>query len=185
MKPKVAVVIGHHPNAPGAALRSGQHTIHERAFWKPFGRELVRSFLGEGMMGRLVERPNEKPDEELAQRVNETEADVAIELHFNAFKDPAAEGSEMLYYRDSEDGRDLADYLLLKTTNALDTRTRGLVPKTNYPFLFLTKMPAVICEPAFGSNIEDAWKLITRQPDLLRAYREALKLYFNKKDLLP
>jgi len=176
--PTVAVVIGHHPDAPGAALRLGEHTLHEYSFWRPFGRELVRSLQTVDIGAHLVERPNPDPDQELADRINATGADAAIELHFNSYKNVDVEGTEMLHYTGSEGGEQLAVALLDKTTGAIGTVSRGLRPKQGWPFLTLTEMPAVICEPAYGSNTGDAWKLMRKQMELLGAYRSALEAYF-------
>jgi N-acetylmuramoyl-L-alanine amidase len=179
-EPSVAVVIGHHPDAPGAALRVGEHTAHEYGFWRPFARELVRSLQTVGITGHLVERPNAEPDADLADRVNALGADAAIELHFNAFKDPTANGTEMLHCADSAEGKRLARGLLQTVTRTLGTKNRGLKQKVGWPFLDLTEMPAVVCEPAFGSNRSDAWKLTKGQMDLLRAYRAGIAAYFEE-----
>jgi N-acetylmuramoyl-L-alanine amidase len=179
-EPSVAVVVGHHPDAPGAALRVGEHVTHEYGFWRPFGRELVRSLQTVGIQGHLVERPNAEPNEALAERVNALGADAAIELHFNAFKDSGPNGTEMLHCADSAEGKRLARGLLQTVTRALGTKNRGLKPRFGWPFLSLTEMPAVVCEPAFGSNRSDAWKLTKGQMDLLRAYRAGIAGYFEE-----
>ena len=176
----VAVVVGHHPDAPGAALRLGEHVAHEYGFWRPFGRELVRSLRTVGITGHLVERPNAEPNEALADRVNALGVEAAIELHFNAFKDPTANGTEMLHCADSAQGKRLARGLLQSVTQTLGTRNRGLKPRIGWPFLSLPEMPAVVAEPAFGSNRSDAWALTKGQMDLLRAYRAGIAKYFEE-----
>lgn len=185
----VAIVIGHHPTAPGATLELGDHSIYEYHFWKPFARELAASFdtnwnAFNGVDAvYVIERPNPNPDEKLAARVNETNADATIELHFNSFSDEAAQGTEMLHWHNSVQGEKLAELLHKRTTKALDTHHRGAKGRDGSDrggtFLRLTAMPAVICEPAFGSNEDDAWKLLTRQADLLQAYRLALIEYLS------
>ena len=176
----VAIVVGHHPDAPGAALRVGAHVTYEYPFWSPFGRELVRSLQTVGVTGHLVERPNAEPNEAIADRVNTLGADAAIELHFNAFRDPTANGTEMLHCAGSAEGKRLARGLLQSVTRTLGTKNRGLKPKIGWPFLSLTEMPAVVCEPAFASNRSDAWKLTKGQMDLLRAYRAGIAAYFEE-----
>jgi N-acetylmuramoyl-L-alanine amidase len=176
----VAIVVGHHPNAPGAALRLGEHTTHEYPFWRPFARELVRSLRTVGIQGHLVERPNAEPDADLAGRVNALGVGAAIELHFNAFRDPTANGTEMLHCAGSAEGKRLARGLLQTVTQALGTKNRGLKPRIGWPFLSLTEMPAVVAEPGFGSNRADAWKLTKGQMDLLRAYRAGIAKYFEE-----
>lgn len=174
----IAVVVGHHPDAPGAALELGSRTIHEHTLWKPFARELTLTLEAEGINATVVHRPHEAPDQALAHRVNATGAAAAIELHFNAYAG-SAEGTEMLHWPSSAEGERLATLLQKHVTSALGTEPRRVVGKRQFPFLRLTEMPAVICEPAFGTNPEDAWALLTRQPALLQAYRQALSDYLQ------
>lgn len=168
----VAIVIGHHPDAPGAAMTLGRHTVHEHDFWAPFAHELAMTLEQSGVGADVVERPNEEPDEALAKRVNATGADAAIELHFNA-AGAQAWGTEMLHYPGSPKGKTLAQHLQRETVAALGLRDRGLVTK-DWPFLELTDMPAVICEPWFATNPDDVAKALTQLPKLQRAYRNAL-----------
>lgn len=182
--PSVAIVTGHHPDSPGANLELEGFSTSEYEFWKPLARELANTLehdlqrLDPTGVAYVIERPNERPDSELTNKINATGADCAIELHFNSFSDPSANGTEMLHWHSSSEGKSLAHELHERTITALGTRGRGLKQVSSGGrgdvFLGSTRMPAVICEPAFGSNPEDAWKLLTGQADLLRAYREAI-----------
>jgi N-acetylmuramoyl-L-alanine amidase len=174
----VAIVVGHHPDAPGAALDLGPRSIHEYELWAPFARELALTLEAENIEASVVHRPHEDPDRALGQQVNETNAAAAIELHFNAYDGPA-KGTEMLYWPTSTDGERLATLLQTHVTDALGTEDRRVVGTQEFSFLRLTEMPAVICEPAFGTNPQDAWRLLTHQPPLLRAYRQALTDYLD------
>jgi N-acetylmuramoyl-L-alanine amidase len=175
----VALVVGHHPNAPGAALALGGHSLHEHDLWTGFARELALTLEAEGLTSSVIERPNEQPDQALADRVNDTEADAAIELHFNAASGKAS-GTEMLHWTNSTRGARLAWHLQKHATAALGLPSRGRKGRREFPFLQLTAMPAVICEPAFGSTPGDAWALLTRQPGLMKAYRDALLGYLHE-----
>lgn len=175
----VAIVIGHHPDAPGAELELGPGSIHEYSFWKPFARELALTLEAEGIAATVVERPNEDPDEALAARVNGTNADAALELHFNSYDEPA-KGTEMFYWETSNRGEELARLLQEQVTDQLGTEYRRIEGKREFPFLRLTEMPAVICEPAFGSAPADAWRLLTGQADLLQAYRTAVSEFLQR-----
>lgn len=173
----VAIVIGHHPQAPGAALELGAHTLHEYDLWAPFGRELART-LPSTVDVALIERPNPDPDAELAERVNATDADCAVELHFNASAQ-RAEGTEMIHWAGSAEAKRLASRLQRHTLQALDLNDRGVRGRRDLAFLKLTQMPSVIAEPAFGSDEGDAWTLLTRLPDLMQAYRDAITDHLN------
>jgi len=172
----VAIVIGHHPDAPGASMRMGCHEIHEHGFWRPFAHELATSVVARDLTPHVIERPNEDPDEALAQKVNETGADAAIELHFNAAGRSARGGTEMIHYPGSEGGEALAEQMQSRTVDALGLENRGLITR-RWPFLKLTEMPAVIAEPFFGSNEEDVARALPRLPSLQKAYRHALATF--------
>jgi N-acetylmuramoyl-L-alanine amidase len=175
----VALVVGHHPNAPGAALTLGGHSLHEHDLWIGFARELGLTLEAEGITPSVVQRPNKKPDQALADRVNATEADAAIELHFNAASSEAS-GTEMLHWTNSTRGARLAWHLQKHATASLGLPSRGRKGRRGFPFLQRTAMPAVICEPAFGSTPGDAWALLTRQAGLMKAYRDALSAFLTE-----
>jgi N-acetylmuramoyl-L-alanine amidase len=174
----VAIVVGHHPNAPGATLDLAGYSISEYELWKPFARELASTLAANDVDAAVVERPNVDPDAALAERVNATEVKAAIELHFNDAS-REAHGTEMFHWPTSDGGRRLATLLQQRVTDELGTTWRRVEGKDEYPFLRLTEMPAVICEPAFGSHSQDAWTLLTGQVNLLRAYRNALSEYLE------
>ena len=181
--PDVAIVVGHHPAAKGAALTVGDKQIAEYDFWEPFASALMRHLDWCDITSTVVRRPNPRPDTELMQRVNDTGAKLAIELHFNGFSDPRAQGSEMLYWHASDKGRLLADLLQQRTVRTLRVHDRGLKPVhrgRGAAFLRGTRMPAVICEPAFGTNPDDAWKLLTRQMQLVEAYAGAIADFLSE-----
>ena len=181
--PDVAIVVGHHPAAKGAALTVGDKQIAEYDFWDPFAYALRRCLWHCGISCKVIHRPNRKPDTELMRRVNATGAELAIELHFNGFSDPRAQGSEMLYWHTSEQGRLLAELLQLYTVPAMSVHDRGVKGVRRgrgAAFLRGTRMPAVICEPAFGTNPDDAWKLLTRQMQLVEAYTGAIEYFLSE-----
>ena len=172
----VALVIGHHPDAQGATLELEGESVTEWELWAPFARELDKTLPVEST---VVKRPSRQPDSELAAAVNHTGADVAIELHFNAAQ-RSASGCEMLHYPKSTEGRALAKLLQEKTVSALGNRSRGVDARGDLLFLEKTVMPAVICEPFFGSNPGGAFRALTRLPSLLDAYRTAILQYLRE-----
>jgi len=174
----VAIVIGHHPDAPGATLTVGTHTVSEWALWKPFAYELGRTLASVDVDAMIIERSEPDPSS-VVPRINETSADAAIELHFNAAGDSRAAGAEMLHYETSDGGERLAETLLQNTVDALGVPRRGLLPAKKYPLLRDTTMPAVICEPWFGSHPGDVERALPRLPSLMRAYRDALTEFMD------
>lgn len=181
--PDVAIVVGHHPAAKGAALTVGERQIQEYDFWEPFAYTLGARLSVYGIEAEPIYRPNHRPDAELMRRVNAYGARCAIELHFNAFSDPRAQGSEMLHWHTSDKGRLLADLMQQYTVRALGVHDRGLKPVSRgngSAFLRGTRMPAVICEPGFGTNPDDAWKLLTKQMQLVEAYAGAIADFLSE-----
>jgi N-acetylmuramoyl-L-alanine amidase len=174
----VAVVIGHHPEAPGAPLDLAGYTVHEHELWAPFARELALTLWQKSVATDVVERPNHDPDQALADRVNATGARAAIELHFNASRSEEATGCDMLHYPGSAEGKRLAAELERRAAEALSVPARHR-DTVDYPFTRLTEMPAVICEPAFGSSDGDAFKLLSELPDLMQAYRHGLMTFLD------
>lgn len=96
--------------------------------------------------------------------------DLVLELHFNAAS-PLANGTECLYWFGSKKGKQIAVQLSGHIANVYNTTIRGdngsraLVNKSDrgYYFTYLLKYPAVILEPFFGSNKEEALKFKDRE----------------------
>jgi len=175
----VAIVIGHHPDEPGATLELAGESVTEWELWKDFGRELALTLWQKGIATEVVRRPNPKPDRALGNRVNQTGADVAIELHFNAARTEEARGTKMLHWPGSEGGKRLALILQRTTLDQLGLPNRGTEGRDDLAFLRHTSMPSVIVEPAFGSNQGDGFRLLSRLPELMQAYRTGLIEYIE------
>jgi N-acetylmuramoyl-L-alanine amidase len=174
----VALVVGHHPDAPGAALSIGSFSTTEYAIWSGFARELARTLRPE-VEAVVFERPDEKITPALLGPVNDSGASCAVSLHHNAVAGKAS-GTEMLYFPGSEEGRRLAASMQRHTLEALGLDDRGIRSRRDLAFLDGTRMPAVIAEPAFGSDEADAWRLLTGLPDLLRAYRKGITNWLSQ-----
>lgn len=90
--------------------------------------------------------------------VNATNADFAIELHCNSVGDNTVQGAETLYWHRSSRSQALAEKLQKPMVELLGENDRGIKPKLKgargATFLRRTKMPAVILEPFFISNLE-------------------------------
>ena len=119
--------------------------------------------------------------DQVARDVNRWGADVAISLHFNGVRNPAATGSEVLYWYRSESGQELAALLLKSISEALELPNRGLKPikrgQRGWPILMGTAMPTALVEPFFGSNSNDARVAEERKEELAKAYAQAIEDY--------
>lgn len=169
----VAVAIGHHPDAPGAALQVGDHTTHEYDLWQPFARVFRTLLQRKGIDVSVLQRPAPEAIREVAEVANKAQADVAIELHYNAAENSDAVGSECVHWPDAGRASHVGRVLAASASDTLGTPNRGVKPM-RLPFLGATKMPAIITEPAFGSNESDAWKLLNGQMKLAHNWAQRL-----------
>jgi len=91
----------------------------------------------------------------LSQRTNtanRNNVDIFVSIHFNAFHDPTAHGTEVLYF--SEAGKKLATPVLTELVN-LGFRNRGLKYRDNLHVLKATQMPAILIEGCFITSQRD------------------------------
>ena len=97
--------------------------------------------------------------EDMAARkkiVNESEGDLLISIHQNAFPSAKAKGAQVFYHRSSEKGRILAETLQESLRQRVDDgNSRQAKENTDYYILRTTEIPAVIVECGFLSNREE------------------------------
>jgi len=102
----------------------------------------------------------------IARQIRNARADLAIELHFNAYNGEA-QGREAFYWHNSKRGKEFAEILLgvqgrLSKEGGGEFPNRGAKPATAQnrggQFLQKTHCPAIIWEGFFGDNAEEwAW----------------------------
>lgn len=88
-----------------------------------------------------------------AKHANKKNADLFISLHFNAFSNPAANGTETWIYSASSKAKDKANAIVNEMAD-LGYRRRG-VKIGNFAVLRLTNMPAILIECCFLTNYND------------------------------
>ena len=184
----VAIIVGHTPRSPGASSHTG---VSEFPFNDAVaGLTLSRiNALGLRVEAKKILRDLPNDFSGLPQKVNRLRfadgrgADIALSLHFNAFGDPQANGTEVLYWGNSSKGKKLAQTIQGGMLSQLGTRNRGLRPITSSGargghLLKRTSMPCVIIEPGFASNASD-WEAIKDQSRLASIYAAAVFKYFG------
>jgi N-acetylmuramoyl-L-alanine amidase len=120
----------------------------------------------------------------LSKEVDKTNADVAIELHFNSFSSSSAEGYEYLYYAGSAEGKRLALCIhKAHQSKSVAQKDRGAKPIERKDrgghFVTMVKPPAVICEPFFGSSPKE-WVLLGQKPAVVAdIYATGIFNYFK------
>ena len=132
---------------------------------------LADRLAGTGARVRFTRTEAEAPDaSERARRANEIAADVFLSLHLNAHEEPTAEGASTYYFHTSAAGRALAEAIQeeLVGLGARDCRSHA----RSYTVLRETRMPAVLVEPVFVTNPDEAKRL--EEPDFRGALADAI-----------
>ncbi|HVE75877.1 MAG TPA: N-acetylmuramoyl-L-alanine amidase [Actinomycetota bacterium] len=179
---RVALDPGHGGDDPGEAGPSGE-TEAEVAF-------LLAALLGRmleerGAIVMLTRGPIENPSEsERTKRSNDFEADLFVSIHLNAHPSEVAMGAATYYFERegvaSEPGEHLADIVQteLVSIGSQDCRSHGKA----YPILLETRMPAILVEPGFITNPDEA-KMLGDQDgatQVLASLASAVERYFSE-----
>lgn len=178
---RIAIDPGHGGEDPGAGGPSGE-TEAELAF--RLAARVAQLLESEGAQTMLTRGPNEGPDESArAQVANRFDADILVSIHLNAHHRELAQGAATYFFEHggvaSEPGEHLADLLRLAlvATGRTDCRSHGKA----YPILRETRMTAVVVEPCFITNPEEA-KLLADpawHETIASCVLEALACYFS------
>lgn len=151
---RVCIDPGHSgPVEPGAC--AGGFT--EAAVNLQVAKTLEGMLIRRGYLVKLT-RQDDVEDDGLEWRAEEAwkfRADIFVSIHCNSFSDPAANGTEVLYYYNSESGRKLARCLQAALVSNCGTTDRGVKSNDNFTVLEDTTCPAALVEMAFISNTKD------------------------------
>lgn len=94
--------------------------------------------------------------------IEESGADIMVSIHQNAFPSPAAKGAQTFYYKNSENGKRLAQCIQKALVEkADDTNKRSAKENSQYYVLKNISVPAVIVECGFLSNSREEQLLNT------------------------
>jgi len=145
---------GHGGDDPGATT---DDTTEADACWAVATR-LADRLASFGAKVRFTRTEPEAPDtSERAARANEADADVFLSIHLNEHVEPTAQGSSTYYFGGSRAGEALADQIQdqLVRLGLRDCRSHA----RSYAILRETRMPAVLIEPVFITNPDEAKRL--------------------------
>lgn len=90
--------------------------------------------------------------------VNDSDGDILISIHQNSFTSQSVHGAQVFYYKESEEGKKLAEALQDSLCTSLES-TRVAKPNSDYYILRTTEIPAAIVECGFLSNNAEEKKL--------------------------
>ena len=184
---KVALCVGHSRLIPRAGLTTGSieggaiaadDYTQEWGFWRGVAYAAKRAIPAFEHDIRVFDvyrgRSYTEAMTDCARQVREMGADLAVELHFNAYNG-TAQGREAFHWHNSNGGEEFAR-LLLDAQGRLVEGEGGVFPfrgakaatrdSRGAQFLRKTHCPAVIWEPFFGDN-PDEWEFFWQRHRLL------------------
>lgn len=181
---RIAIDPGHGGDDHGERGPSGESEAETT--WR-LGTALAELLEAEGAEVMLTRGPHDGPtDSERAHLANEARADLYLALHLNSHANPEAAGVATYYFEHggvaSEPGEHLAGLLQdrLVSEGLVDCRSHGKA----YPVLRETRMPAVVIEPGFITNPDEA-KLLgdsAAAAAIVGAMAAAVAAYFAAAD---
>ncbi len=108
-----------------------------------------------------------KKQEDMKERkkiANESQGDIFVSIHQNAFPKGSAKGAQVFYHKQSEEGKKLAEEIQKSLKKYVDSEnTREIKENTNYYILKKTELPSALVECGFLSNLEEEQKLNTQE----------------------
>ena len=119
--------------------------------------------------------------------VDESNADIMISIHQNAYTSASIKGAQTFYYKDSDGGKALAENIQESLVSALDEKNKRTAKEnTSYYIIKNTKIPSVIIECGFLSNPDEEQKLNTEEYRLKTAWAifDGIREYFNESELV-
>ena len=168
---------GHGGNDSGAI---GVDNLKEKDIVREIGKR-VKYHLERHQQTVIESRSNDETVSltERSNKANTNNVDLCISIHCNAFSDSSAQGVEIFYYQGSTRGQQLANSILKEITKAkLYTKNRGL--KTNNLHITReTKMPSVLIELGFITNVTDKNLIINNKENFAIAIAKGILSYYD------
>ncbi len=156
----IIVIDPGHGGFDGGAI--GLTKVREDAINLAISQELQQLFIAEGYQV-IMTRENENAvgktkDSDMAKRreiIENSNADVVISVHCNKYKDPAASGPIVFYYKGSTKGEKLASFIQQELNTELQPPLERTYRPQNYFILRSGKAPCVLVECGFLSNKQE------------------------------
>lgn len=151
----IAVDPGHGGGDPGEESITG---LRERDVCWRIAERLADRLVSAGARVRFTRTEPQSPDaHDRAAFANAVGAELFLSLHLNATGEPTAEGSSTYYFGGSRVGEALAENIQteLVKLGLRDCRSHA----RSYSILRETRMPAVLIEPVFITNVDEAKRL--------------------------
>jgi N-acetylmuramoyl-L-alanine amidase len=159
---------GHGGSDRGEITRTG--VVESEICWR-LAQRLADRLVSAGARVRFTRREPDGPtSSERAALANGVDADLFLSLHLNHTAEPTAEGSSTFFFGGSRSGEALADKIQseLVALGLRDCRSH----RQSYTILRETRMPAVLIEPVFITNDDEAKRL--QDPEFLSDIADAI-----------
>lgn len=154
-----------------------------QGFLEQSGAEVLLTRVSDEALGK-------DKQEDMAQRrklANESDAELLVSIHQNAFPSAQAKGAQVFYHASSEAGKLLAECIQQSLRERVDgSNQRQAKENKDYYILRTTKIPAVIVECGFLSNREEEALLNAEsyQEEVAWAIYCGILDYFEKTEML-
>lgn len=174
---KILLDYGHGGSDPGAI---GVDNLKEKDIVKEIGKR-VKYHLERHQQTVIESRLNDETVSltERSNKANSNNVDLCVSIHANYFTNSSAQGVEIYYYKTSARGQQLANSVLNEIIKAkLYTKNRGL--KTdNLHMTRETKMPSILVELGFISNVTDKDLIVNNKENFAIAIAKGILNYFD------
>lgn len=88
--------------------------------------------------------------------INEIKPKLAVSIHQNSYETADVKGAQVFYYKDSQEGEEMAKKIQKSLTGLSGEHNRPIKANDTYFMLKRTKVPTLIVECGFLSNPEEA-----------------------------
>lgn len=185
---KIAIIVGHTPKQPGA-MGAAPLGVPEHVYNRELAQMILPHITAAGHECLIVVRDPVDRRENAADQANLWRADASLELHFNAF-DCKARGSLTLYLgeRAQKGDSDLARHVQNGVVTALGRQgklNRGaqavFAGDRGHLNLRTVRCPAVLVEPFFGDQPDDAALAVTRKGALAEHLAAAMVAFCDEE----
>lgn len=173
---RFAVAVGHRDNARGAYSPFLGLTEFE------FNSRVAENLTD---IADIYYRPNTLMVSEgsrirsMVNNINLTNYDFAVELHFDSFSDPRANGASALHYITNKRTKEAAKLFTQQMCDVFGIKRRDNIPVTTKKqnggtWIIENKADALLLEPFFGSNYNDCQKISECYSEYSQVIRELL-----------
>lgn len=157
---------GHGGYDPGKVGLKGSHekdinlaiALKLKDYLEQSGAKVVMTRTQDEDLDGLPDKFNKNSDMRRRKEIiNDSEADILISIHQNAFTQSEVRGAQVFYYNESNNAKSLAKHVQTSIKENADVNNQRKIKSTeNYYVLKVSIMPGIIIECGFLTNPEEA-----------------------------